>query len=146
MNKSDVVSALQVSLKDIIDLFEESELEQAVDIASWETGWSLPVTKNFRCYWMLERAKRACISMMCFATAHKFKFKQINLNQRFDHYHAMLKEMDKQFAAAKQENPAEFLESVIADMALEDKLTALGYYIPFYGDYTPAGNFPAHRS
>ena len=49
MNKSDVVAALKIAVKDIADLFEDSELEQAVDIASWECGWSLPVTKNFRC-------------------------------------------------------------------------------------------------
>lgn len=142
MDKSDVIAALKVAIKDIADLFEDSELEQAVDIASWECGWSLPVTKNFRCYWIIERAKRACVSMMCFATAHKFKFKQINLNQRFEHYHAMLKQMDQEFAVAKKEHADEFLSSVIADMALEDKIAALGYYVPNRGDYTAAGSFP----
>lgn len=144
MDKSDVIVALKLSLKDVVDLFEEPELEQAADIASFETGWKLPVTKDFRCYWIVERAKRACISMLCFSTAHKFKFKQINLNQRFDHYFKMLEFMDKMFEQAKKDNPDEFTDAVDA-MTLEEKLSALGYYIPTRFQYTPAGTFPVKR-
>lgn len=110
MDRWNMLDMLKISLRGVTDLLDDTALEQAVDVAGYETGWSLPLEKPFRIYWYGERAVRAAIAMMVYDTAHAFKFKQINLQQRWEHYSKTLNDMDKAFALAKKENPTEFME------------------------------------
>lgn len=121
-------AALKIHLKGLGELFEDDVLSEALSSALRELGWAVPVTREFRIYWILERAKRACVSMMCLDTAYSFKFKQINLQHRFEHFLALIKEMDKQFEAAKAMYPMEFGGDNIDDMTPEEKMNQFGDY------------------
>lgn len=73
-----------------------------------EVQWPYPVTDSFKVYWFLERGKRHLIQIFLIESAHKFKYKQIHLNQRFDHYLLLIKKMDEDFLRAIEENPEVF--------------------------------------
>lgn len=73
-----------------------------------EVQWAYPVTDPFKSYWFIERGKRHLIQIFMIESAHKFKYKQIHLNQRFDHYFMLLKKMDEDFLRATEENPEAF--------------------------------------
>ncbi len=77
--------------------------------ASRETGWDFPVTDNFKRLWLKNRAKRHGYFLLWTQAARKFKFEQINLNQRFDHYGEIIKKMDDAFEVIKDEYPEIFL-------------------------------------
>ncbi len=83
----------------------ENEYENAAGDASRETGWSFPVSGNFKEYWIKQRMKRHLFFYLYTESAHKFKYKQINLNHRFDHYGKMLKMMDEAYVKAVDERP-----------------------------------------
>ena len=70
--------------------------------------WSYPITDDFQSYWFLERGKRHLIYIFLIASAHKFKFKQISLNNRFDHYIQLIRLMDDEFLKAAEDNPMAF--------------------------------------
>lgn len=127
MDRSDFTSALKVQLKGLADLFDDDMLSTALSTAIDELGWAEPITRKFRAYWVLERAKRACVSMMCMDTAYAFKFKEINLQQRFEHFSALLKQMDDQFEKAKKENPDEFIIDD-PEMSPDEKAAQFGDY------------------
>ena len=82
--------------------------ESASDKAYNEVLWPYPITDPFKSYWFLERGKRHLIQIFLIESAHKFKYKQIHLNQRFDHYFLLLKKMDEDFLRATEENPEVF--------------------------------------
>jgi hypothetical protein len=84
--------------------------EQASDktIAEFLGEWTYPVTDSFKTYWFLERGKRHLIQIFLIESAKKFKYKQINLQQRFEHYFKLLEMMDTQFLEATKDNPALF--------------------------------------
>lgn len=125
MKTYDVVEWLKVRLKSAAAMFSDEELEQAVTTAQAETGWSLPVSAHFRTFWICERSLRAAIAMLCIDSAHKFKFKQINLQHRFEHYNKMLQQMDEAFEKAKAAHPEEFVDSALSE---DDKIKLFGTY------------------
>ena len=137
MDTADLILLLKVKLRGVSSSFEHDTLDSAVQLASIECGWALPVMTSFRAHWLLERAYRHCIAMMCADTASKFKFKQINLQHRFDHWFKMLQELDKQFEKTKETHAAEFpIESALSDTAI----------IALFGDYQPVTMANLHRS
>lgn len=73
-----------------------------------EVQWAYPITDPFKSYWYLERGARHLIQIFLIESAHKFKYKQIHLNQRFDHYFLLIKKMDEDFLRAIEENPEAF--------------------------------------
>jgi hypothetical protein len=82
--------------------------ESASDKVIAEVQWNYPIIDPFKTYWFMERGKRHIIQIFMIESAHKFKYKQIHLNQRFDHYLLMLKKMDEDFLRAIEENPEVF--------------------------------------
>jgi len=77
-----------------------------------EVQWSYPITDPFKSFWFLERGKRHLLQIFLIEAAHKFRYKQISLNQRFDHYLLLIKKMDEDFLRATEENPEAFPASV----------------------------------
>lgn len=129
MGMDELLSALRLHLKGLAELFDDPMLSEALSSAIKELGWTVPTTSSFQQYWLLERAKRACVSMMCLDTAYAFKFKQINLQHRFDHFIELIKEMDKQFELAKKEHPDEFVDDAsIAAMTATERISSFGDY------------------
>ncbi len=91
------------------DHLTEDDYIEAIQSASQETDWVLPVTDNFQIFWIKSRSKRHCFFLLWTQSAHKFKVKQYSLNQRFDHYGEILEKMDADFKHAVEENPNKFI-------------------------------------
>jgi hypothetical protein len=99
---------LQVDVKGLQTVLDTEDYTKAVEQAQRDCGWDLPQTTDFRVTWLLRRAKRHLFNMLWTESAHKFKYKQINLQQRFEHYGSLVRFEDREFNKAIEENPAEF--------------------------------------
>ena len=106
MDKTELIILLQSEVN--ISALTATDFENACDDASRETTWAFPVSSDFRIYWMKERAKRALFFYLASQSAHKFKVKQISLNQRFDHYLKLVEFMDTSFKEIIESRPDEF--------------------------------------
>lgn len=99
---------------------ETDQLDFAADQAVRELGFSFPVTNNTREYWLIERSKRHVLDVLRTASAYKFRYKQIYLNQRFEHLNTLLEKMDEEFKEALNNEP---------DLLGVDVSTTFGTYI-----------------
>jgi len=99
---------LQGEMKGLSDYLDVSDYVNACNDASRETGWSFPTSSDFRTHWMKQRAKRHLFFYLLSQSAHKFKYQQVNLQQRFDHYERLVKYMDEAYLAAMESNPDEW--------------------------------------
>jgi len=107
---AEMQTLLSVEVKSLDDYLDAADYENACDDASRETGWAFPVTDTFKIYWQKERAKRALFFYLLTESAHKFKYKQINLQHRFEHHKKIIEYMDEQFLKAQKERPDQFAD------------------------------------
>jgi len=127
--KSQMVSKLEQEVKGLTNYLDSDDYSNAVDDASRETGFSFPVTEGFQTLWVKTRAKRHLFFYLLTESAHKFKYEQINLQHRFDHYRNIVDYMDKQYAEALEEYALEF--------AGASGVNALGTKIDAWFSYEP---------
>lgn len=106
------MTTTQVSLAALIDtdasihdFLSPTEISECCVDAASETGWAYPVVDPVKELWIKQRAKRHCYFKLWTQAARKFKVDQLNLNQRFDHYKLLIKQMDEAFATFVEENP-----------------------------------------
>ena len=104
----DLVDLLKIQLSSLSTLITEDGYELVCNQAEAELGWSYPVTNPTKAYWMLQRAIRHALNMLRIASAKSFKYKLINLQQKFDHYQKMIETMDVEFTAAVSSDVALF--------------------------------------
>jgi hypothetical protein len=96
MTSDDVITALSNSyLKGVVSLFDDDEFAQIISMTEADTKWVLPFDGADKSYWFVRRATRHALFCLCITYAHKFKYKQINLNQRFEHYMTLVASEDK---------------------------------------------------
>lgn len=107
MTKAEMVTLLQQEVKSLSSYLVSDDYNNACDDASNDTGLTFPVTNKTAIYWMKQRAKRHLHFYLASETAHKFKYKQINLNQRFEHHWKMVQDMDKRWDAIQDQILAE---------------------------------------
>ena len=105
---TEFIDKVSIELGSLASSVADDAFESASDKTYAEVLWSYPITDPFKSYWFLERGKRHLIQIFLIESAHKFKYKQIHLNQRFDHYLLMIKKMDEDFLRAVEENPEVF--------------------------------------
>ena len=108
MTQSEMEEKIEEEVKGLSTYLEGDDYTNACNDASRETGWAFPVTTDFKIKWMKDRAKRHLFFYLYSESAHKFKYEQINLQHRFDHYDKILKKMDEDFAVALEAFPHEF--------------------------------------
>jgi hypothetical protein len=108
MTADELKEILELELKSLSTKVDTNDYDNAVANAQRDCGWTCPVTVDFQIQWLKERAKRWIFFFLWSETAHKFKFEQINLQNRFEHYERLIKYMDQLFESAKEENIAEF--------------------------------------
>ena len=94
MIRGDLLEIVIQEVKGLSTHFEEEDWENAIDDALSESGWAFPVTNTTKISWLKKRTKRHLFFMLMSESAHKFKFKQYNLQHRFLHYSRLIKEMD----------------------------------------------------
>lgn len=109
LSKSSLTTLLEQEVKGLSSYLVDDDYANAINDAERETGWTFPVTTNFKEYWIKDRAKRHLFFYLLSESAHKFKVKQINLQHRFDHYKIAVETMDKNFETIQDERPEEFL-------------------------------------
>ena len=108
MTQEELIALVTAEVKGLSSYLVAADYTNASNSASKETGFSFPVTGDFKILWITERTKRHLFFMLMSESAHKFKFKQINLQNRFAHYNTLIKGMDERYADAISENPQEF--------------------------------------
>jgi hypothetical protein len=108
MTRDELRTYLIQSVKGTRTKIDNDDIENAVNDATAELGWSLPVTSDFQTFWMKRRSLYHLLFFLYVESAHKFKFEGINLQNRFQNYHKMLERMDQQFENAMQADPAQF--------------------------------------
>lgn len=98
---ADIVALVQIQMA-TTTLLTSDGFTAAVNSAASELGWSLPQTDSTRIMWLTKRGVRHACFILWVASAQKFKYKQVNLQHRFDHYKLLIDSMDKEFEAALQ--------------------------------------------
>lgn len=109
----------------------------AADTALNELGWSVPIDHPLKVFWAYQRGVRHSVYILMIESAHKFRYKEIFLQNRFSHYKAMIDDMDKAFEKAKEDNPELFSDSVYIDS--DSIASSLSFYIPNLGDFDTLG-------
>ena len=108
MTSAELIVILKEEVKSLSDYLVDADYTNAVNDAYRETGWSSPLASDFQVWWAKERAKRHLFFYLMTESAHKFKFEQINTQQRFEHYKSIIEVMDKLFKEAKEDYASEF--------------------------------------
>jgi len=134
----DIVEALKPKFGITADSLTEEAYEDAANSALKELGWVVPITHPLKKHWAVERAVRHSIFILMLEAARKFRYKQIHLQNRFEHYNRILTLLDEQYAAAKEANPELFADSIFVD---PDMLCGWITYIPNAREYNYLGKY-----
>jgi len=109
VTKSEFIAVLEQEVKGLSTYLDIAvDYINATNDAMRETGWAFPITSDFQIYWLKQRAKRHLFFYLYSESAHKFKIKTLNLNQRFDHYKELISMMDEAFANIQESEPQQF--------------------------------------
>lgn len=109
----DIIDLCKIQLSTSAELVTDDGYESAVATAVSELGFSLPSSDDSKTMWLTKRSLRHCIFILWVASAQKFKYKQVNLQQRFEHYDRLLGVMDKEYTDAAEAD-ASFFSDVAA--------------------------------
>lgn len=110
MDRTAFIALVTQEVRGLSNILVADDYSNATDDALRETAWTLPETVEFKIYWLKQRAKRHLFFYLMSESAHKFKVKQLALNQRFDHYKDLIKQMDLDFMAVIDSRPEMFPE------------------------------------
>ena len=135
MTESEAVVIVTREIKALSSNFASDDYADAVDAAERETGFTFPATSSFQIQWLLKRTKRALFFSLLSENAESFKFKQINLQDKFKNLSSLVDTMDKEFTQAQEENIYEFAK-VSAVQAFSHKVDAGFAYDEFGRDIT----------
>lgn len=146
-DSASLTTVVQIQLSSLSSLVSAEGYILACDQASQELGWSYPVTSPTKVYWMIQRATRHALNILRIAFANKFKYKLVNLQQRFEHFQKMIEVMDLEFEDAMAADVALFanVESfklfgtkIDAGFAYGTDGTDLTYDVERYVNFTPS--------
>lgn len=135
MTESEAIVIVTREIKALSSNFDSDDYADAIDSAERETGFTFPVTSNFQIQWLLKRTKRALFFSLLTENAESFKFKQINLQDKFKNLSQLVDSMDKEFEQAQLDNIYEFAK-VSAVQAFAHKIDAGFAYDEFGRDMT----------
>ncbi len=82
----------------------EHEVGLAVETAIQELSLTFPLSSPTLEYWAVERGKRHSYDVIRSSAATKFRYKQIHMQQRFEHFNALIEKMDADYAYALETN------------------------------------------
>lgn len=105
MTEEELIDKITEEVKNLDTYLERDDYVNSLGDAQAETGWTLPQDDTLKLLWLKKRAKRHIFFYLYTESAHKFKYKQINLQQRFEHYAEILKVMDEEFVAFQEDRP-----------------------------------------
>ena len=99
---------LEQEVKGLTNYLDPDDFTNACNDAAMETGFAFPTGTDFQTFWNKTRAKRHLFFYLLTESAHKFKYEQINLQHRFEHYRSIIKTMDETYEKSKEDNYLEF--------------------------------------
>ena len=108
MTKAEMALQLEQEVKGLTKYLDPVDYTNACNDAAMDTGFSFPTSTDFQTYWNKTRAKRHIFFYLLSESAHKFKYEQINLQHRFEHYRKLVDDMDAKYELAKEESYLEF--------------------------------------
>ena len=111
MTRQELLLKLEKEFKGSHKYLVKEDYENASNDAINEFETSYPVSGQLLEYWIKKRAKRHIFYYLLTESAHKFKFEQINLQHRFDHYSELVKMEDEAFAEFMEEHPELFTDA-----------------------------------
>jgi hypothetical protein len=103
MTEDELITEVTNEIKGLSTHFDATDYAQAVDDAERDTGFTLPATDDGQIKWLKRRTKRHLFYMLWTESAHKFKFEQINLQHRFEHYKQLIEKEDLDFEKALED-------------------------------------------
>lgn len=102
--RDEMVALLKQEVKGLTSYLEDpTDYENACADAVRDTGWSFPVSGETKEKWQKQRAKRHLFFYLWSESAHKFKYKQVNLQYRFAHYEKLISKLDADWEKAQDE-------------------------------------------
>jgi hypothetical protein len=104
----EVIEIVILQMSTAADALSSDGMNSAVDTALAELKWTLPISDSVKSFWLIKRSVRHACFILWVASAQKFKYKQVNLNQRFEHYEKLIAMMDKEFEVAMTNDTALF--------------------------------------
>jgi len=104
-----MTALLQQEVKGLSTSLNSNDYSNAIDAAERET-WTLPVSTDFKIKWVKQRALRHMFAFLRTESASKFQYKNIRLQHRFANYNTLVKDMDKAFDKALEEDAFEFAD------------------------------------
>lgn len=110
MTKAEMITQITAEVKGLSSYLVADDYDNACDDAARETGWAYPVATDFKEFWQKKRAIRALFFYLMSESAYKFKYKQINTQQRFDHLKSAIKMLDDEFKEIQEERPDQFAD------------------------------------
>jgi len=108
MTSEEFIVLLKQQIKGLATSLVEVDYTNAISAAERDTGWPLPQSADFKIKWLLERSYRHLLHFLRMEGAAKFRFKQIYLDQRFEHYDRLIERLDLEFKEAQDEFAFEF--------------------------------------
>jgi len=108
VESSTIIERVKQQVKGLSRYLEDEDYASAIEDACRETGWTLPTTSDFKTQWIIKRTKRHLFEYLQTEQAYKFKFEQINLQNRFEHLSKLIERFDREFRQAMLENIQEF--------------------------------------
>jgi len=105
MTEEELIDQLTEEVKNLDTYLERDDYVNGLGDAQAETGWTLPLDDTLKLLWIKKRAKRHIFFYLYSESAHKFKYKQINLQQRWEHYKEIISTMDEEFVAFQEDRP-----------------------------------------
>ena len=110
MTKAELITLVTEELKGLSTQFEASDYDNAADDSSRDNGWAFPQSTDFKIKWLKERMKRHLFSYLLDQSLYKFKYKNINLSDRFKNLTKRVADMDAAFEKAQEEFIYEFAD------------------------------------
>jgi hypothetical protein len=135
MTESEAIVIIIREIKALASNFVVDNYADAVDEAERETGFVFPATDNFQVSWLIKRTKRALFFSLLSENVESFKFKQINLQDKFKNLKDIVAQMDNEYTIAKEDNPHLFCK-VSATQLFGHKVDAGFAYDRFGRDRT----------
>jgi len=108
MTKQEMQDLIKIEIMSVAGKVDLDDYRNACDDASRETGWSFPVSGDFKIHWMKERAKRHLFFYLLTQHAKDYKFEKNEMQQRFANYMKLITFMDIAFVAIQEQRPDQF--------------------------------------
>jgi len=105
LTQTQLIARLKQEVKGLTSYLVDDDYTNASTDAINEFGQSFPVSGQEIEFWVKRRAKRHLFFYLMSESAHKFKFEQINLQHRFEHYKTLIEYEDKAFDKFMEDRP-----------------------------------------